>query len=311
MRWAFLRGFECFVFLFVFPFAARLGGRVGRWIAGWVGRISFRLDVDWRTVSLEQHFVRGRTVMALHEIFPEASTGAVLGLCEQRFVCAAQEELDAHYFFMDNRLDRVCSFEGLEAVREVSSRSGLVFLTLHLDATLMGVTQLGKAGLKLNLMTSNIVEDARVPPSLRRFFRKKYEGIERHLNGGHYWHNETNLRNFYEALKRREGVVVLCEGPASSLESGLLTRFLGKQRALRRGALRLAERTGAAMVGMVCLRLDDERYKVVFSPVFEASSLKPDIAIHEIYAFLDQAVRASPERWWAADLLPTFINKDV
>jgi len=307
-RWFALRGAMRLVFLVAFPVAAWIGGRTARKIATLIGLAAFYLDVDWRTVSLRHHFLRERTFAAMQEIVPGASSKLLSSLVRERFVYAAHEELDAHYFFSDASLVRSCEFVGLDAVREVSSRMGIVYLTLHLDATLMGVAQLGKAGLKLNLMTSNIVEDVRVPAVLRRFFRRKYEGIERHLNGGHYWHIETSMRDFYRALARGEGAVILCEAPALSSEDGFLTEFLGKTRALTRGSLRLAEKTGAALVGMVCLRTGPECYRIVFSPVFEPSVLDPESAVREVYAFLGNAVYSSPGRWWAADLLPSFIN---
>lgn len=309
LHWLALRGFMVFLFALVLPLAARIGGRTARRMATWAGLAAFRLDVDWRTVSLRQHFLRERTQAALREILPDAPPETISTLTRERFICAAQEELDAQYFYSDPELARQCSFEGLEAVREVASRKPIIYLTLHLDAAPMGIAQLGKAGLKMNLMTSNIVEDPRVPKVIQRFFRRKYEGIERHLNGGHYWHVETHIRDFYRTLGCGEGVMLLCEGSAPTLESGVVTEFLGKPRALTPGALRLAKRSGAALVGMICLRTAPESYRIVFSPVFEPSSvLPPERAILEVYAFLDQAIRATPGRWWASDLLPTFIK---
>lgn len=308
LHWLALRGFMVALFALVLPLAARIGGRTARRMATWAGLTAFRLDVDWRTVSLRQHFLRERTQAALREILPDASPETISALTRERFICAAHEDLDAQYFYSDPELTRQCSYEGLEAVHEAAARTGVLVMTLHLDTTPMGIAQLGKTGLKLNLMTSNIVQDPRVPAVLRRFFRRKYEGIERHLNGGIYWDVETHIRDFYRVLARGESVAMLCDGPALSLEDGVLTEFLGKTRAMSPGALRLAKKSGAALVGMICLRTGPESYRVVFSPVYEPSALAPEQAIHEVYAFLDQAIRATPGRWWAADLLPAFIN---
>ena len=288
--------------------AARIGGCTARRIANLIGKISYNLDIDWRTVSLRQHFVRERTLTAMREIVPDAPPEVLTGLVRERFIYAAQEELDAHYFFFDQALVRECSFEGLDAVRAVAGENAIIYLTLHLDSAPMAIAQMGKAGLRVNFMTSNIVEDPRVPPVLRRFFRRKYEGIKHHLQGGQYWHIETNMRNFYRALGRGEGAVILCEEPAQSQEDSLPTEFLGKTRAYKRGVLRLAEKTGAALVGMICVRTGTDHYKIVFSPVFDPSEIDPLSAIHKVYAFLSDYVKSSPERWWAADLLPSFIT---
>lgn len=307
-KWYALRCFERALFFFVYPLAARVGGAMARWFASLIGRVSYHLDVDWRTVSIRQHFVRERTLAAMREIAPGASSAELSMMVRERFVFAAQEELDAHYFFLDRALVRQCSFEGLEEVRAVAGKLPIIYLTLHLDSTLMAVAQMGKAGLKVNLMTSNIVEDGRVPPVVRRFFRLKYEGIRHHLRGGHFWHFETHMRDFYRALGRGEGAVILCETPAQTMEDGLQTEFLGETRLIKRGALRLAEKTGAALVGMICLRTGLDRYKIVFSPVFEPALIDSRSAIQKVYAFLGEAVRSAPERWWAADLLPSFIK---
>lgn len=46
--------------------------------------------------------------------------------------------------------------------------------------------------------------------------------------GGHFWHFETHMRDFYRALGRGEGAVILCETPAQTMEDGLQTEFREK-----------------------------------------------------------------------------------
>ena len=305
-KWSALHAVECAFFSLVFPFAARIGGRTARRIANLIGRLCYRLDIDWRTISLRHHFVRERTLAAMQEIVPDASPEVLNRLVRERFVHAAQEELDAHYFFLDHALVRECSFEGLDAVRAAASKAGVIYLTLHLDSAPMAIAQMGKTGLPINFMMSNIVYDARVPPVVRRFFKRKYEGIKRHLHGGQYWPIETNMRDFYRALEKGEGAVILCEAPTQSLKDSLPTEFLGKTRLFKRGVLRLAEKTGAALAGMICLRTGLDRYKIVFSPVYDPAVIGSVNAIQEVYTFLGEAVKSTPERWWAADLLPSF-----
>lgn len=308
-HWWLQRGLIRLQFGFLFPLAAWLGGRPARILVGLFGRVCFLLDCDWRTASLRQHFVRGRTHLAMVELHPDADSAHIDRLVRQRFICSAHEELDGHYFFSGASKESVCTFVGLPAIQAVLARRGIVFLTLHLDATLTGLVEMGKTGMKLNLMTSNIVEDERVLPVVRRYFRKKYDGIERWLNGGRTLHNETHLREFYRALTRGEGVVVLCEGPASRQEDGLIIDFLGKTRAVSSGAFRLASRTGAAVAGFVCVRTGDRQYEVHYSPVFEPSATSDTKEnIVQVYRFLESAIRQYPGQWWAADLLPDYLN---
>ena len=307
-KWGALHSIECALFSLVFPFAVRIGGRTARRIACLIGKLRYHLDIDWRTISLRHHFVRERTLTAMQEILPDAPPEVLDRLVRERFVHSAQEELDAHYFFLDQALVRECSFEGLETVRMAASKTGVIYLTLHLDSAPMAIAQMGRAGLPINFMMSDIVNDARVPPVLRRYFRRKYEGIRSHLRGGQFWPIETNMRDFYRTLKQGEGAVILCEAPAQSQDDSLPIEFLGKIRFFKRGALRLAEKTGAALAGMICLRTGLDRYKIVFSPVYDPAVVGSVNAIQKVYTFLGEAVKSTPERWWAADLLPTYIK---
>lgn len=311
-HWHILRGLVWFQFTILFPLAIHLSLPLARRVAGCFGWLCYRLDLDWRTVSLRQHFVRDRTRMAVASILPGASKEEIEHLVRRRFVTSAHEELEGHYFSAVLPPLFTCRFVGLEAVRETMTRRGIVFLTLHFDATLMGVKELGRAGLVLNLMTSNIVEDARVPPEVRRYFANKYSGIERSLNGGHVMHNETHMREFYRALGRNEGVVVLCEAPATRPEEGLKIDFLGKLRSISPGGLRLAEKSGSAVAGFVCRRTANGGFELLFSPVVEPT----DVAgmrdsIVAVYRFLEAEILRSPDLWWAADLLPAYADLDA
>lgn len=312
-HWRLRAGFLQLSFAWVLPLAARLGlwcnKRWARALARLTGELAWRLDVDWRTVALRQHFVAERTRAAVREIWPGATATQIEQQVRRRFLCAAQEELDGHYFALDAPMQRECVFDGLAELQAAARQGGMVILTLHFDTTLMGVVQLGRQGLCLNLMTSAIVEDARVPAVVQRFFRRKYEGIARHLNGGHYWHSETHMRDFYRALQRGEGAVVLCEAPASQRREAFMTDFLGRQRAFMRGALRMAEKTGAAVVGMICTRVEGERYRITLSPVYTPGTATTiEEGMQAVYGFLSRAVQADPGRWWAADLLPSFVD---
>lgn len=311
-HWRVLRGLVWFQFSVLFPLAVRLSLPLARWIAEYFGRLCYHLDFDWRTVSLRQHFVRGRTRMALSSIMQGAGEVDIELSVRRRFITSAHEELEGHYFSADSPPAFTCRFVGLEAIQEAMMRRGIVLLTLHLDSTLMGVAELGRVGLVLNLMTSNIVEDARVPPEVRRYFAEKYSGIERSLNGGRVMHNETHMREFYRALARNEGVVVLCEAPATRPEEGLKIDFLGKLRSISPGGLRLAEKSGAAVAGFVCHRTSAGGFEVRFSPVVELTNgegMRDSIV--SVYRFLESEIRQSPGLWWAADLLPAYVDLDA
>lgn len=312
LHWFFRRAFLEAMFRFALPLAARLPPHAGRVLAGVLGKLCARLDLDWRTLALREHYVAARTRQALREIDPGLDEARLNALVRQRFVNATLEELEGHWLALRQAGKFRCDIEGLDEIRGVmADGNGLVLLTLHFDATLMGVAQLGLAGVKLNLMTSDVVEDVRVLPVVQRYFSAKYAGIEACLNGGLVMHVEKRLKSFYRALRAGDGVVILGEAPTGRLEDALVVDFLGKRRAIAPGVLRLAEKTGAPMAAFVCLRNPDGNYRVVFSPPY-----RPENGCHagnvarRLFAFLGARVRSHPERWWAADQLPNFINVD-
>jgi len=311
LHWLGLRILTAAAFHMVLPALARLPAATGRRGARLLGRLFAALDCDWRTLGLRQHYVAGRTRQALREIDPGLDEARLNTLVRQRFVSATLEELEGHWLALGRAKSFRCDFEGLDEVRAALAHGrGIVLLTMHFDATLMGVAHLGLAGIRLNLMTSNVVEDTRVLPVVRRYFAAKYMGIETCLNGGLVMHVEQRLKSFYQALRVGRGVVILGEAPAARTDDAMIVDFLGKRRAIAPGALRLAEKTGAPMAAFVCLRNSSGNYRVIFSPPYLPENGSHSGNVARLFAFLGAQVRNHPERWWAADQLPNFINVD-
>lgn len=308
LHWLFLGVVQKCLFRIALPAAAALPPAHGMACARALGRLCKRLDLDWRTTGLREHFVTERTRHAYEEILPTLTAKQREDLVRRRFMCALMEELEGHWL-AKRRIERfACEFEGLEAIRSAMALGrGMMLLTLHFDAALMGVAKLGLAGLQLNLMTSDVVEDARVDAAVNRYFRNKYAGIAACLNGGRALHVERHLKTFYSALRQGEGVVILGDAYSDKLDKALLIDFLGRRRAFAAGAVRMAEKAGTPMAAFVCLRTATGGYRVVFSPVRwpEAGSHEGNAA--QLFAFLGEQIRRHPERWWAADLLPQFI----
>lgn len=311
LYWFLLRLLLNGMFKYCLPLAARLPMPQGFAIADCLGWLCRKLDLDWRTLALREHYVSYRTGLALREIRPTIGARAFDHALLQRFVSSSREELEGHWFALQRSAECRCEFEGLAAIQAQQSQGrGIVLLTLHFDATLMGVTQMGLAGLKINLMTSSVVDDPRVAPIVQTYFRKKYQGIERYLNGGRVMHVESHLKAFYSALRRGEGVVILGEAPSGRPEEAIAVDFLGQRRAFAPGAVRLAEKTRTPMAAFVCLRQLNGGYRLVFSPVFQPELDDHSANVPKLFGFLEAQVEQYPERWWAADQLPNFIVLD-
>lgn len=310
-HWFLLRLLLDGVFKIFLPLAARLPMRQGLAVADWLGGLCWRLDLDWRTLALREHYVSHRTSLALREIQPDLTQSELDFAVARRFLNSSREELEGHWFALQRSAECRCEFEGFDAIQaQLDQGRGIVLLTLHFDATLMGVTQIGLAGLKINLMTSNVVDDPRVRPIVQTYFRNKYCGIQSCLNGGRVMHVETHLKAFYSALRQGEGVVILGEAPSGRPEEAIAVDFLGKCRAFAPGAVRLAEKTRTPMAAFVCLRESAGRYRVIFSPVLQPRIDDHSANVPKLFGFLEDQVRQRPERWWAADQLPNFINLD-
>jgi len=311
-HWLFLKFVLAGIFQLALPLAAHLPPAIGRRVAARIGRSCARHDVDWRTLALRRHYVSEDTATAFTEIEPRLDDLSIRDKVTHRFVNALLEELEGHWLACGRTAVFQCGHDDLPAIRSaMGHRRGIVLLTFHFDAALMGVAQLGLAGLKLNLMTSDVVEDRRVLPAVQRYFAAKYSGIEACLNGGKTLHVEHHLKDFYQALRAGEGVVILGDAPGDPSRGAVMVDFLGKKRAFAPGAVRLAEKTRAPLAAFVCLRQKDGTYRTVFSPVYWPNDNRHQDNIGSLYAFLESWVRQYPERWWAADQLPKFICADA
>jgi lauroyl/myristoyl acyltransferase len=311
IRWLCLGKCIAGLFALVWPLIARLEASHARRCAEWIGNIYYWLDFDWRSTALKQHYVAERTRAALEEISgSQPSTAILKKLLRERFVCSAHEELEGHWLASNLPAECSCSFINDRPLRDYLAKGkGAVLLTFHFDATLMGVAQLGRSGLPINLMTSDVVEDERVEKSVQKYFAKKYQGISRYLAGGRAMHVETHLKSFYSGIRRGICTVILGEAPTSNVEEAIEVRLFKHYRAVAPGAIRLAEKMNVPIAAFVCLRHGDTLYEVTFSPLFFPDAhTRHGSSIQPLFDFLTEQVSRYPGRWWAADQLPNFIR---
>lgn len=300
----------------VLPLLARLPLPAGRALAIRLGGLYARLGLDWRTLWQQEHDVAGRTRQALGMIRPGLSPWRTAALLRQRFRYAALEDLEGHWLALRRGTSLRCRIDGLDAIRETLSHGkGIVLLTMHFDASILGIALLGQAGLKLNPMAIDVSNDPRVaaPAVIKRYFRRKYAGLDSYLNGGRVMYVPRELVQVHRALSAGEGVVILGDAPAptSNINKAVAIDFIGQRRAFAPGFLRLAEKTGAPLAAFVCLRDARGGYRIAFSPVYWPVDGRHQEGAKSAYAFLEAQVRRHPGRWWAADLLTYFLTMDA
>jgi lauroyl/myristoyl acyltransferase len=289
------------------PLLARLPLRLGYPLAAWRGTLNWVFDREWRSISLGRHYIRAATDQAMKQVLPDLSAAETRKLTRRRFEGNSREEFEASLVIQNRMRELRFSVQGLESMREQLARGrGVVLLSMHFDSFILGIVCLGMSGFVVNVMTSDVVENPLVDGCVRRFFFRKYRGMERYLKGGKAVHVEQNLRFFYQALLNGECVVILADLPTSSdKDHRTWVPFLGRERSFLSGAFRLARRTGSALAGFVCQWEGMDRYVVTLSECMPPEKVT-EASYEQVYAFLDAAIRRNPERWWAADLLRTF-----
>lgn len=264
------------------------------------------LDREWRSISLGQRYIRTATDHAMKQIMPDLTATEIANLTRQRFEENSREEFEAYLLIKDRIGELSFSIHGLKSVLEQSNQGrGVVLLTMHFDSFILGTVCLGMSGLIVNVMTSDIVENPLVDGCVRRFFYRKYRGMERSLHGGRAVHVEQDIQFFYKALLNGECVVVLADLPAKDNDQRIWMRFLECERAFLSGAFRLAQRTGSALAGFVCQWEGMDKYLVTLSECIPPDELNEG-SYRQVYAFLEAHIRRKPERWLAADLLRSF-----
>lgn len=297
---------------FCLPAMAKTPLFIGERLAKIRGILNFFSDYDWRSMALGHRYVRKGTYQAMCMLMPDAGRRTWINATLRRFISYSREEWEACLFPKGHRdhmqtIFNRSTIEGLNTLLEIQQKGrGIVLLTCHFDSFLMGAVLLGMHGLRINILTSSVVEDSRVHPAVQAFFANKYRGIELYLRGGRMVHFETGLRFFYRALERGEAVVILADLPAGSKKTEVIVPFLGATRRMAPGSWRMAKKTNSALGAFVCLHDGPGKYRVLSYLDKDQRLTDPVSVMTPIYEFLGQQIRLYPERWLASELLPKY-----
>lgn len=300
--WAILRKVHHADFVWFLPFIARLPLRLAYALSALRGHVNARLGRDWRSVALGYRHIRQQS-LAGYRLLPLAiSERELLRLRDTRFRIEAQDEFEAQLVAHRRVRELECSFEPAWAQRIGQNRErGLILLTPHFGSFYVGMTLLARSGGRFNAMSSAITSDPRVDDAVKQHFWQKYRGLEYYLNGGKVLDMELGLKPFYRMLKQRETLLILADSPVLPGGASMQIEFLGAQRIMAGGALRLAQKTGSDLGGYVCICVGPGRYHLDVCPIGPADD---PATMATIYRFFSEKILASPGQWWAADLLP-------
>ena len=300
--WKTVRILHSLDYAVLLPLAARLPLFLGYALSALRGRQNGIVGRDWRSVGLETRHVARQSALGFRMLFPDASAAELRALVRERFETESREEFEGRLIAAGRVGQLKCRIDPDELGRiSLRRERGLLLLTPHFDSFMLGIAFLGLSGVKINVMTSSVTNDPRVDQAVSKHFFKKYRGMERVMNGGRMLDREQGIRPFYQMLERGECLVVLADAPASSGGAAVTPRFLGAQRTLAGGALRMARKTDSDLGAFVCRYEHPGHYRLEIGPVFRGNDPR---ALDAAYGFLSEKILAAPGRWWAADLLP-------
>lgn len=270
------------------------------------GVLNCVVDADWRTHSLGHGYVRAATFRAMqmiNRLSGRHGKWRAAWLTLGRFVACSIEEVDVHRL-RQMPYDRVKSdISGLDALLAAAQRGqGVVLITAHFDSLYIGLVLLARKGIKINLMSSKIVNDERVPNCISQHFGEKIGALEQLLDPGCVRHAEDGLGHFVRALKRGEVVLIAGDGPAALEARSAAVHFMGASHLMAPGPEFLAKSTHSLVAAYTCHKRWDQSVHVEVSPLHGLE----EAGLQKAYSVLDRHIMRSPWRWWAADLLPTY-----
>ena len=288
------------------PFISRLPSWLARplWVTR--GAVNFLLDWDWRTFSLKHGYVRGATFRAMAALRgPSSVLPHPFFLTLLRYVCMSREEVDClrlasiDYGSVRHRIT------GLEHLQNAQrSGSGVVLITAHFDSLYIGLVLLARTGLRINLMSTRLTDDPSIPQAISRHFRTKVSSLNVLLAPGQVRNSEDNIHYFVKALRRGEIVVIAGDGPSTAPGRSQMVEFLGGERYMAAGPQFLAEASNSLVSGYSCQLASDGYLDISMSPPTRLT----DGGLQSAYSALGTQIALQPWRWWAADLMQTYVG---
>lgn len=187
-------------------------------------------------------------------------------------------------------LDRLVTWHGREHLDRVRAEGrGVIVVSAHYgNWELMGAA-IAATGLPMHAIVQVPSKDA-----FGQLFIEARDmiGMRTYANQG-----PASLRPVLRALKRAEGLAMLADQHGEAQEA--FATLYGRPVSVPMGAFFFAEKTGAAILPMFCVRTADDRHEIHIEPELVPTGSPPEDA-RRLYAILERYLRAHPEMWlWA------------
>lgn len=184
-------------------------------------------------------------------------------------------------------LEHLVSWQGKEHLdRVMAAGRGVIVASAHLgNWELMGAA-LVDAGLPMHVLVQVPSQDA-----FGQLFIEARDavGVRTYANRG-----PSSLRPVLRALKNGEGLGVLVDQHGEAQDA--LATLFGRPVSVPMGAFFFAQKTGAAILPMFCIRQPGDRHMIHVLPEI-APSGDPQEDARRLYEVLERTIRTYPEQW--------------
>jgi lauroyl/myristoyl acyltransferase len=261
--------------------------RIGYWLARRVGALLYRLSPEFANVL--SHNIR-------HVLGPDADEEEVQAIARQACVNIAK----GHYDLLRvNRLNveeirDMVFVEGLEIVEQaLASGRGVVVVTAHVG----NVDIVGQLPLAYGIPITGAVLHIQ-PERLFRYLLKL-----RTSHGLRLIPSDEPMLELFRALKRKELIALPCDRDLG--DNARPVEFFGSQAKLPDGPVRVAIRTGAALIPVFTVRRPDETFLIQVESQLEmpqTGDLEADVAatMKKVVEVMERYISRHPEQWLVA-----------
>ncbi len=283
-----MRGFLTYtVYRFFGATVGPLPPRIGYWLARLAGSLLHVVSPQLKSVLTHNY---------RHVLGPDADEEQVQALVRQACVNIAKGHYD---LFRLSRLSideirEMTQIEGREHMeRALASGKGVIMITAHMG----NMDILAQLPVAYGVSLSGPIEH--VQPE--RLFQ--YTLRLRQSHGVRFYPADGPLMEVYRALKRGEMVGLPCDRGIA--DNARMVKFFGSPARLPDGPVRVALRTGAALVPAFGLRLDGDSFLARVEPPLElvrTEDQEADVAagMEMVVEVLERYISRHPEQWLVA-----------
>lgn len=186
-------------------------------------------------------------------------------------------------------IQRGMTARGLDVLdAELAAGRGVILVTAHVGNWEFGALYLGSLGYRLHAVTG--VQMNRLLTGALRDIKER--------NGIMVVNPKHSYRKLFRALEKNGVVALLVDGDI--FLEGAVMNFFDKRIPLPTGAVRLARRTGASIVGVCCWNLGREDHLIHIERIVagdEIAELTDAQALGRVYATAERFIRSNYEQW--------------